>query len=71
MEGIKTPVTENFQNAWIIFIIYEALLFTWNHKNEFMKESGGAFCLRCWKQFEILMNELGAIVENARLHTMN
>jgi hypothetical protein len=71
MEGVKTPVTENFQNAWIIFLIYEAMLFVWNHKVEFVRESREAFCVRCWKQFEILMDELGKMVEHARLHTLN
>jgi hypothetical protein len=71
MEGIKTEVTPNFQNAWIMFLLYNSMVYVWEHKEDFARETKGAFCIRCWKQFEILMDELGTMVEHARLHTLN
>ena len=71
MEGIKTEVSANFQNAWIMFLLYNSMAYVWEHKEDFNRETNGAFCLRCWSQFEILMDELGAMVSHARLHTLN
>jgi hypothetical protein len=71
MQGIKTPVNKSFQNAWIMFLLYNSMVFVWKHQTEFNKEIKGAFCLRCWKQFGVLMDELEEVVKHARLHTLN
>ena len=71
MRGVKVKFSKDFNNAWIVFLIYSAMVYTLNNRKDFEIKSGNAFCDKCWKQFEILLDEFRATVDHTRQHTLN
>ncbi len=63
LKKVKVAWFTDWQNAYFVFLVYTAMVYAFNHKEDFDKEAQ-AFCKDCWKDFDFLLNQFGGLMDH-------
>ncbi len=62
LKKVKVAWFTDWQNAHFVFLIYTVMVYAFNHKEDFEKESQ-AFCDDCWNDFNFLLYQFDCLMD--------